>query len=91
MEREKEHKIIQLEDVYWENYISPVHNTTSPKFEQRTKLQKIQKIQGLLSSLKLELNSLKQDATEEESNIINLIDQKLETPHHMFDRYFFTK
>lgn len=85
-----------LEQLYTENYLSPVTNNGNTSTEQpRTTKQKIEKINGLYGSLLIELGELHKDFEERQTGddgfgeTVKIILDKLQTPQAIFDSTFF--
>jgi hypothetical protein len=85
-----------LEQLYTENYLSPVTNNGNIPAEQPlTTKQKIIKINGLYGSLLLELEKLHKDFEERQTGddgfgeTVKIILDELETPQAIFDSTFF--
>lgn len=84
-----------LEEIYTENVL------VRPSFPQRktqeiTTKQKIEKIQGLFSSLLLELDQLKEsiDGRDDDNGFVNTLDiisNNIDTPFAIFDQTFYLK
>jgi hypothetical protein len=84
-----------LEELYIENYLVPVKGVNRFPSGGISIKERIEKIQGLFSSLKLGLQQLKHDFEQKEradngfSETIDTIDGAIDTPHAIFDSTFF--
>lgn len=80
-----------LEEIYEENFLFP----PSRSYKQLSIKEEIEKIQGLLGSLKLSLQILRHNLEEREdqdngfSETVETVENALETPSRIFDRTFF--
>jgi hypothetical protein len=85
-----------LEEIYIENYLSQNYMDRRTSIKPKTTIsERIVKTQGLFSSLKIELQSLKtefENMNSEDNGFVSTletIDNALETPFAIFDSSFF--